>query len=250
MTQNDNDAGGGENPVTRLNRALPFVLLIAGLVVFFALDLQKYFTLEALRANRVMLAEFVLQNPLIAPMAFGGIYALVVAFSLPLGAVMTLAGGLLFGLVTGTITVVCGATLGATALFLAARGAFRESFARRAGATLRKLEEGFRRDAFFYLLTLRLIPAFPFFLVNLAPALLGMRLLPYVIATFIGIIPGTFVYISIGNGLGALFDAGQTPELGLSIFLKPDILLPIGGLIVLSLLPIAARRLGLVKRQD
>lgn len=234
----------------RLKRALPFVALVAGLIAFFALDLQKYFTLESLRANRVVLAELVAQNPLVAPLAFGGLYALVVAFSLPLGAVMTLAGGLLFGLVVGTVTVVCGATLGATALFLAARGAFRESFARRARGTLKKLEAGFQANAFSYLLTLRLIPAFPFFLVNLAPALLGMRLSPYVLATLIGIIPGTFVYISIGNGLGALFDAGQTPELGLSIFLKPEILLPIGGLILLSLLPIAARRLGLVKNQD
>ncbi|HRE61135.1 MAG TPA: TVP38/TMEM64 family protein [Micropepsaceae bacterium] len=239
-----------ESVDARLKRALPFVALVAGLIVFFALDLQKYFTLESLRANRVVLADYVAQNPLLAPLAFGGLYALVVAFSLPLGAVMTLAGGLLFGLTVGTVTVVCGATLGATALFLAARGAFRESFARRAGATLKKLEAGFQRNAFSYLLTLRLIPAFPFFLVNLAPALLGMRLGPYVLATFIGIIPGTFVYISIGNGLGALFDAGQTPELGLSIFLKPEILLPIGGLILLSLLPIAARRFGLVKNQD
>lgn len=239
-----------EDVEARFKRALPFVALVAGLIVFFALDLQKYFTLESLRANRVMLADYVAQNPLLAPLAFGGLYAVVVAFSLPLGAVMTLAGGLLFGLTVGTVTVVCGATLGAVAVFLAARGAFRESFARRAGATLKKLEAGFQRNAFSYLLTLRLIPAFPFFLVNLAPALLGMRLAPYALATFIGIIPGTFVYISIGNGLGALFDAGQTPELGLSIFLKPEILLPIGGLILLSLLPIAARRFGLVKNQD
>jgi uncharacterized membrane protein YdjX (TVP38/TMEM64 family) len=109
------------------------------------------------------------------------------------------------------------------------------------------MEEGFRQDALSYLLVLRLIPIFPFWLVNIVPAFLGVPLGTYVLGTFVGIIPGSFVYASVGNGLGAVFDAGGTPDLG--IIFEPAILLPIVGLAVLALLPIAYRRFKARRRE-
>jgi uncharacterized membrane protein YdjX (TVP38/TMEM64 family) len=234
--------------MAKLRRALPFVALVLGLALFFAAGLDRYVSFEALRANRVVLTEWVAANAWLAPLAFIGIYAAAVAFSLPLGAVLTLTGGFLFGVWWGTLYSVIGATCGAVLVFLAARSAFRESVRARLGPSLQKMEAGFREDAFFYLLTLRLLPVFPFFLVNLAPAFLGVGLTPYAAATLIGIIPGSFVYASVGAGLGAVFDAGGTPDLGL-IF-RLEIILPIVGLAALSLLPVLAKRMGWMKRHD
>jgi uncharacterized membrane protein YdjX (TVP38/TMEM64 family) len=136
--------------------------------------------------------------------------------------------------------VVVGATVGATIVFLIARTALGDALRARAGPRVRRMEEGFRSDALSYLLVLRLIPIFPFWLVNIVPAFLGVALRTYVLGTFIGIIPGSFVYASVGNGLGAVFEAGGTPDLG--IVFQPAILLPIVGLAVLALLPVGYRR--------
>ena len=106
-----------------------------------------------------------------------------------------------------------------------------------------KLEDGFQEDAVSYLFTLRLIPVVPFWLVNLVPAFFGVSLRVFVMTTFLGIIPGTLVYVSVGNGIGAAIDAGLEPDVGLALFLKPEILLPIVGLIVLSLVPVIYKKL-------
>jgi uncharacterized membrane protein YdjX (TVP38/TMEM64 family) len=126
-------------------------------------------------------------------------------------------------------------------VFLAARTAFYDLFHARAGAALARLEEGFRRDSFSYLLFLRLVPVFPFWLVNIVPALLGMALGPYMLATLIGIIPGAVVYSSVGSGLGMLLDRGEMPNLG--IIFEWRILLPLLGLAVLALVPVLYTRL-------
>ncbi len=234
--------------LARFRQAWPFVLLVFALCLFFGAGLDRYLTFDALKANRAGLQAWVAANGWLAPVAFALVYAAATALSVPAGALLTIAGGFLFGLWTGTAAVVIGATAGATLLFLAARSAFHEMFARRFGERFAKLERGFREDAFSYLLTLRLLPIVPFWLANLAPAFLGMRLAPFVAATALGIVPGTFVYVSVGAGLGAVFDAGQTPDL--RVIFKPEILLPIVGLAILSLLPVAARRLGWTKRHD
>jgi uncharacterized membrane protein YdjX (TVP38/TMEM64 family) len=126
-------------------------------------------------------------------------------------------------------------------LFLVARSAIGDALRKRAGPFLTRMEEGFRRDAFNYLLFLRLVPAFPFWAVNLAPALLGMRLAPFVAATMIGIIPGTMVYTAFGAGLGQIFDAGA--EVNLKDVFSPTLIAALIGLGLLALLPIAVRRL-------
>jgi uncharacterized membrane protein YdjX (TVP38/TMEM64 family) len=221
-------------------RLLPVFVLIGGFVAFFAFDLDAYVTFEALRDNRAMLHDYVQMYGVLAILAFGGAYVAVVAFSLPGGAVMTIAGGFLFGTLIAGATVVVAATAGATILFLVARYALGDSLRGRAGPFVVRMEEGFRANALNYLLVLRLIPLFPFWLVNLVPAFVGVRTTTYVIGTFLGIIPGTFVYASVGNGLGAVFAAGETPDL--AIIFEPEILLPIVGLALLALLPIAYKR--------
>lgn len=214
--------------------------LIAGFVAFFVFDLNTYVSFESLRSNREMLLELVEKNGFWAALLFGVIYAVVVAFSLPGGAVMTITGGFLFGWIGGGLIVVVGATIGATALFLIARTAIGGFLEAKAGPFLRRMEDGFRQNAICYLLVLRLIPIFPFWLVNLVPAFIGVSTTTYVIATFFGIIPGTFVYASVGNGLGALFDAGQSPDL--AIIFEPQFFAPLVGLAALAVLPVAYKK--------
>lgn len=214
-------------------RLWPLGLILAALGLAYALGLQRSLSFEALAAHRAVLADFVAARPVLAPLLYVLAYVAVVAFSLPGGAVMTLAGGFLFGPWLGAAAAVMAATLGACALFLAARHALAETLARRAGPLLEKVRTGLQRDGFWYLLSLRLLPVVPFWLLNLAPALVGMRLLPYAAATFLGIIPGTAVFAGIGAGLGQVFDAGGTPDL--SIIFSPGILLPLLGLAALSL---------------
>jgi len=221
-------------------RLLPVAILIAGLVAFFALGLDSYLSFEALRQHREELTTFVAGNFAVAALLYLAVYVVIVAFSLPGGAVMSLAGGFLFGVVSGSILTVFGATIGATALFVAARTAFADVMRAKAGSAIRRMRQGFQENAFSYLLFLRLIPIFPFWLVNLVPALLNVRLGVFILATFVGIIPGTIVYVSVGNGLGAIFESGQDPNLG--IILQPEILLPLLGLAVLSLVPVLYKR--------
>ncbi len=224
-----------------LRRLAPVLALMAGFAAFFILDLDAYITFEALRENRTMLRDYVDMYGILAILGFGLAYTVIVAFSLPGGAVMTIAGGFLFGTVVGGSTAIVAATLGATVLFLVARHALGDFLRGKAGPLVQRMEAGFRDNALSYLLVLRLIPLFPFWLVNLAPAFLGVRTSTYIIGTFVGIIPGTFVYASVGNGLGAVFDAGETPDLG--IIFKPEILGPIVGLAVLALLPVVYKRI-------
>jgi uncharacterized membrane protein YdjX (TVP38/TMEM64 family) len=247
MNDTTHAAGRSADPVavagskgSLLKRLLPLGVLLAAAVAFFALGLDEYVSFEALRQNRQQLLGFVDAHPFLAPVAFIAVYATLIALSVPGGAVMTIAGGFLFGLWLGGVCVVLGATLGATAIFLIARTALGDALRAKAGPWLRRMEAGFRENAFNYLLVLRLIPLFPFWLVNLVPAFLGVPLRTYVVATLLGIIPGSLVYASVGNGLGVVFDQGDTPDLG--IIFRPAILGPILGLAALALLPVVYRR--------
>jgi uncharacterized membrane protein YdjX (TVP38/TMEM64 family) len=222
-------------------RMLPVALLLAGLAAFFLADMGRFTSFEFLRQNHEALMHWVAGHRVLSVASFSVLYATAVALSLPTATFLTITGGFLFGTVPGAMWVVLAATLGATAVFLAARTAFAEPLHRRAGPTLQKMEAGFQANALSYLLVLRLVPLFPFFLVNLAPAFLGVPLRTYVVATLIGIIPGSLVYASVGSGLGMIFEQGGTPPLGL-IF-EPRILLPILGLAALALIPVAYRRL-------
>lgn len=221
-------------------RFVPVAILLAGLIAFFAFRLDQYLTFDALRENRAWLLAQVSEFPVLAAAAYMLIYVVVVAFSLPGGAVMTIAGGFLFGQILGSAYVVFAATVGATILFVAAKTAFGDLLRARAGPFLQRMEAGFRENALSYLLVLRLIPAFPFFVVNLVPAFLGVPIGIYIVATFIGIIPGTFVYALVGAGLGSIFDSGKDFSAG--SVLTPEIVTALAGLAILALLPVAYKR--------
>ena len=223
-----------------IKRLLPLVILALAIGAVFASGLHHYLTFDALREHRETLLRFVADNPLLAPLTFMVIYALATALSVPGGIILTIAGGFMFGTWLGGLYVVIGATIGASAIFLIAKTALGNTLREKAGPWLSKMEAGFKENALSYLLVLRLIPLFPFWLVNLVPAFLGVSLGSYVIGTFLGIIPGCFVFASVGNGLGSVFDAGETPDLG--IIFEPSILGPILALAILALLPVLYKR--------
>lgn len=217
-------------------RILPLGVLGAAWIAFMLAGGHRYLTFAALAENRDWLCSLVQHWGLLAALGYIGIYGVLVALSVPGAAVLTIAGGFLFGTWIGATCAVVGATLGATILFLAARVGL-GGLAQRAGRFIGKLEAGFRADAFNYLLVLRLVPIFPFWLVNLVPALVGVRLATFVIATFLGIIPGSFVYASLGNGLGSIVE-----EPDLAIVSQPRVLLPVVGLALLALVPVGYKR--------
>lgn len=224
-----------------LRRLLPVAILLAGLAIFLLLGLDRYFSFEMLARHKAALTAWVAAHRPLAAFAFLLAYAIMVAFSLPVAMVATPVGGFLFGTWAGALLSVIGATLGSIAVFLAARYAFRDLFRARAGATLTRLEEGFRHNDFSYLLFLRLVPVFPFWLINIVPALLGMRLQRYTLATMLGIVPASIIYSGLGAGLGAMLKRGEQPNLG--IIFEWHILLPLLGLAVLALLPAVFTRL-------
>ena len=226
----------GEVKLLTPKRIIPLVVIVGGLVAFFALGLDSYMTFDALKENRQWLIGQVTENRVAAVLAFIAIYAACVTFSLPVATVVSISGGFLFGLWFGTVWNVIGATLGATLLFLAARTVFADILHSKAGPWFQRVEAGFQKNAFNYLLFLRLVPAFPFFVVNLVPAFLGVRLRTFVIATFLGIIPGGFVYTSVGAGLGSVFDSGV--EFSVSGVLTPEIVTAMVGLALLALVPV------------
>ena len=224
-----------------LKRLVPLVILLGGLATFFGFGLDRYISFDALRDNREVLLGLVEQYGLLASLAYMATYATVVAFSLPGGAVLSITGGFLFGAVWGTVHIVLSATLGATLLFLIAKTSLGDPLRARAGPWLQKMQAGFQENALSYLLVLRLVPLFPFFVVNLVPAFLGVALSTYVLGTFIGIIPGAFVYASVGAGLGSLFAAGGA--FSAKGILTPQILVALVGLAVLALIPVVYKKL-------
>ena len=223
-----------------LKRYIPVAIVFLAMTVFFVGGFHKVLSFDALAENRADLLRWTADNQILAVAVYIAVYIVVVGLSLPGGSVLTLAGGFIFGGWMSGIYVVFAATIGAVIIFLGARYAFADLCHARAGSGMAKMEKGFRENAFSYLLFLRLVPAFPFWLVNLVPALLDVRLSTYALATFIGIIPGSFVYAHVGAGLGSVFDAGGTPDMG--IIFQPEILLPVLGLAALALLPIVIKK--------
>lgn len=220
----------------RVALVVPIAALIGG---FFALGLDRYLTLETLHDNDVALHALVAGHPFLSTLTFVAAYAVVIALSLPGGAIMTTSGGFLFGLWLGASLSIVGASAGAIAIFLLARWVAGDVLRARAGAFMARMAEGFERNAFNYLLFLRLVPLFPFWAVNLAPALLDVRLGPFAAATVIGIIPGALAYASLGDGLGRYFAAGAAVPF-VKVF-SPEMIAIRVGLALLALLPVAIR---------
>jgi uncharacterized membrane protein YdjX (TVP38/TMEM64 family) len=218
----------------------PAAALVAVIAVAYWYRLDQYLTLDAIRDNRAALLAYVEENRALAVVAFMVVYAAAVAVSLPGAVVLTLAGGFLFGAVLGTALSVVAATIGAAAVFLIARSAFGDVLRLKAGAFVARMADGFQKNAFSYLLFLRLVPVFPFWAVNLVPAFLGMKLVPFVVATGIGIIPGTAVYSAFGAGLGQVFEAGG--QANIKDVFSPPLVAGLIGLGLLALLPVVLKR--------
>jgi uncharacterized membrane protein YdjX (TVP38/TMEM64 family) len=190
-----------------LKRLWPLIALLGATALVFAMGWHRYFTLTALAEHREALRHLIDAHMLLSLAAFVALYVAVVALSLPGGAVMTIAGGFLFGWFVGGAASLVGATLGATIVYLIAKSTLGTLLAQRANPFLSRFRQGFQEDAFSYLLFLRLVPIFPFWLVNLAPGLLNVSFATYVATTFLGIIPGTFAFALAGNGLDSVIEA-------------------------------------------
>ena len=228
-------------------RFLPIALIAAGAVaaLIFARDFLSF---SAIAEHYQTLIDWRDSHWFATAAVFFAAYVVCVAFSVPGATWLTLIGGFLFGTVTGSLIVVPAATLGALLIFIAARTALGDALRSRASGWLTKMEKGFREGEVSYLLVMRLVPAVPFFVANLAPAFLGARLWTYLWTTLVGIIPGTVVYISVGAGLGEQLASGQPPDLG--VIFEWHILGPLLGLAVLASLPLVLRKLGVLKRAD
>ena len=241
-----------------LKRWSPIVTIVAAAMIVYANGWHSYLSLSNVAEHREFLQNYVQTNLLTSLFIYAMVYVAIVAFSLPGGAAATITGGFLFGwLLSGSVTVFA-ATLGATILFLAARTSLGSALRDKAGGSLRKIADGFKEDALSYLLFLRLVPIFPFWLVNLAPALLGVPLGTYVFATFIGIIPGTFAFAFFGSGLGSVIDAQTAAneaciaEKGIEAcpfsihpgsLVTKELLLAIGAMGVVAILPVVLKKM-------
>jgi len=219
---------------------LLLILVIAVIVGFFlGFDGHKLLTLENLQANQGALAQWIDQNRLIAVVGYAAIYVVVTALSLPGATIMTLAGGAFFGNLYGLAAVSIASTLGATLAFLVARFLMRDTLRARYGETIAKMDRGIKKDGAFYLATLRLVPVFPFFLINLAMGLTGMKLRTYALVSWVAMLPGTFVFVNAGTQLGQIQSTGD--------IVSADLLLSFA---LLGLFPLIAKFLvGFLRRR-
>jgi len=243
----------GQAPAGRIRKWLPLAVLGLFTVLAFSLGLHRELTLSNLIMRRQELAGLVDDNIAFALLAYLSVYAFAVALSFPGASLLTVAGGFMFGWFLGGSATVFGATLGACAVFLAARSSLGDVLTKRAGPFLSRLGEGFRNDAFNYLLFLRLTPVFPFWLVNIAPAVFQVPLATYASATFLGIVPGTFAFAFIGSGLDSVIAAQEkaspgcaaagTCQVDLSALVTPQILVAFFALGIVSLIPVALKKI-------
>lgn len=214
--------------------------LVALLLALRFSGLGEWLSFETLARHRITLSGWVSGHPMLSAGAFVAIYTVVAALALPGAVWLTLGGGFLFGAALGTALTVAGATMGATLLFLFAQRVFGADALQKLGPKAEGLARGIQANAWSYLLVLRLVPLFPFFLVNLVPAFCGVRPEVFIVTTCLGIVPGTAVFALSGAGLGRVLDAGGMPSL--SGILTPEIIAALCGLAALALLAIPLKK--------
>jgi len=218
------------------------------MVVAYFSGLGSYFTFDNLKAQRMNWAAKVDAHPILAPSLFILVYLLSVALSLPGATILSLLGGFLFGIPLSTIYVVIGATFGALVIFLAAKTALQDILRKKASTYLGKLEAGFNQNAASYLLFLRFIPLFPFWLINIAPAFFNVKWRTFVWTTFVGIIPGAYVYTQAGSGIGQILDNGET--FSLSNVFNIQMRIALIALAIFSLVPILIKKFMQKRKGD
>jgi len=227
--------------VFSVGRLATLIVFASILGIFFSSGMGDYLTFETIKENRDSLEVLVRDNYLISVTGFMVFYILAVSFSIPGAVWLTISAGLVFGVVPATIYSVFAATIGATATFLLTRYVFEGAVSAFAGEAINRMRDGFVRNALSYMLVLRLIPLFPFFIVNVVPAVLGVPVRTYLLGTFLGIIPGTFVYALAGDGVGQIIGEGGIVDPG-SALLKPKVLGALIGLAVLTMVPLVYKR--------
>jgi uncharacterized membrane protein YdjX (TVP38/TMEM64 family) len=237
-------------------RLAPFAVIVVIGIVVVAMGWHRQLSLETLVRHRAVLDDFVTAHYAMALAAFLAIYIAAVSLSIPGAVFLTISGGVLFGVMVGAAAAVVAATTGATVIFLVARSAFSQYVLRRAGPRLARIADGFCADAFSYLLFLRLVPVFPFFLVNLAPALVGVRVATFITATAIGVVPATLVFASVGAGLDSVIHAqaamyqacvaaggaGCRLDFNAAAALTPQLIGALVALGLLALIPVLVKR--------
>lgn len=222
-------------------RLLPLGVIGISLAAFFALGGPEYVNAETLKQNRVYLAGLVENNFILVFAGFIALYALLVGISFPGAGLLSIFGGFMFGTLTGTLGIIIGATIGACIIYMAVKMALGDSMAEKMGPYMAKFEKGLKENELSYLFILRFVPIFPFFVVNVVPALFNVKFRNYVVSTFFGIIPGSLVYASIGDGASALFEKGEDLHLA-GVMTEPRVLFPIIGLMCLSAVPILYKK--------
>lgn len=221
---------------------LAVILLVVAVLIFSGAG--RYFTLDSLRTHQAALQTLVHDHPLASVAVYMLAYAAICALCLPFNLVATLAGGFMFGTWMGGGTTVLAGMVGSLGAYYAARSAFGaplRRMAERRGGMLQKVIEGFGRNAFSYVLSLRLVPVFPFWMVSVAAGIASPPVWSFALGTGLGIVPASFIYASLGSGLGKAFASGE--PIHLSIIFAPTVILPLVGLAVLSLAPVLIGRL-------
>jgi uncharacterized membrane protein YdjX (TVP38/TMEM64 family) len=237
-------------------RWIPLAVIVCLMIVVYAFGLHEQLSLQSIAAHREELRQFITDNWALALLIYAMVYVIAVALSFPAAGFLTVIGGLLFGWLAGAITTVFAATTGATIIFLAARTSLEKVLARNSGPLLNKIRAGFARDAFNYLLFLRLVPLFPFWLVNIASALAHLRLKTFVSATFLGIIPITIAFSFVGASFDSVIDAQKAAhdaclaqgaatcpfDFSVGHLLTRQVLLALAALGLVALIPIGLKR--------
>ncbi len=219
---------------------LPLLLIITLMMIAIFSGILHYFTFDNLRMHRQAIVAFVSEHWFLSPLLFTLLYIMISALSLPIGVFLSLLGGFLFPQPFSTLYIVIGATVGGSLMFLAAKTAAKDLLKKRGGKLLTKIKTGFHENGVNYLLFLRLFPFFPFWLVNLVPAFLGVSLRTFIWTTFIGIIPGTFVFTQVGAGLGSILDSNESFSIHCIFNMQVNIALIALGL--LALIPIVVKK--------
>ncbi len=246
--ENNKPAGGFAN----LRKWVPVIAVISAFFIIWLNGWFEYFSLSSMIKDRQMMAEYVADHFFFGTIAYVAIYIVLVAISFPGASLLTIFAGFLFGGIIAGILTVFAATIGAVIIFLIARSSFGTSLEKRAGPFVKKMVDGFRKDSFLYLLTIRLTP-FPFWVMNIVPAMMNMKVGPYALATFLGIIPGTFAYAYIGAGLDSIIAAQEKANPGCadagtchidpSALVTREIVIAITALAVVSFIPVVIKKL-------
>jgi len=232
-------------PARRWQRFLPLLLIVGTLAIGYGLGWHRYLTLEQLTSSRQMLKDIAEQQFFAAIALYILAYGLAVTVSFPATWLLTVLGGFVFGSVIGMAAASIAATMGATAVFSATRTAFGDFLRKKVSGTAARLADGFERDAFGFLLALRLVPVIPFFVLNIAPALFRVGTGTFVAATFLGILPGTLVYAYLGQSLDGVVLAAQRAGRDLTVqdIVTPEIAIAFAALAALAFVPVLVRKL-------